>query len=180
MKQGDGQKMNLSFTVQPSNWKFLALFRNSNSSGMHDLASLIYNPPTRMTHHRKKGYQVSLRSINLVGRQRHASCTKVRYKWEGKSASQIKWSTATSGVQGGWGIYVPGGIQNLTGQGPEQLDLTSQLGPASKLIWAGAGPEDLQSLPSLHPPSESLYDFHEFCIFQIETPLMNAQTITQQ
>lgn len=64
MKQGDREKMNLTFTVQPASWKLLALFRNSNSSGMHYLASFIYDPPILMSHHHKKGCQVS-----LVGRQ---------------------------------------------------------------------------------------------------------------
>jgi len=51
MKQRDEQKMNLTFTVQPSNWKLLALFRNSESSGMFYLTSLIYDPPIVMSHH---------------------------------------------------------------------------------------------------------------------------------
>lgn len=76
MKQGDEHKINLSFNVQPWNRMLLALFRNSNSSGMHYFTSLIYNPPIFTSHHHKKGYQVSLTSTNLVGRQWHTSCTK--------------------------------------------------------------------------------------------------------
>lgn len=76
MKQGDGHKIHLPFNVQPSNWMLLALFTNSNSSGMHYFTSLIYGPPVLRSHHHRKGYQVSLTSTNLVGRQWHTSCTK--------------------------------------------------------------------------------------------------------
>lgn len=134
MKQGDGQKMNLTFTVQPSNWKLQALFRNSNSSGMHYLTSLIYDPPILMSHHHEKGYQVSQTTPTLLagnGRQAAPREFLVRYKEEEKSPSH---STATSGAQGGWGISAFEGIQNWTEQGSEQLNLRSQLDPPLKLI----------------------------------------------
>lgn len=44
-----------------------------------------------------------------------------RYKGRRKSPSHLSWFTTKSRAQGGWGISVLGGIQNLTGQGSEQL-----------------------------------------------------------
>lgn len=57
------------------------------------------------------------------------------------------------------------------GHASEQLNLTSQLDVSSKLIWAGAGPDDLPRSPLtskwLRP--------NEFCSLQTEIPFMQNQ-----
>lgn len=110
MKRGDGQKMNLIFTVKPSNWKLPAMFRNSNSSGRHYLTFLIYDPP----HNSGSSPQKGVSSIT----NRHPDCWQattqaaarefpVRYMRWGLGVRCSSWSqrpSASPEVQRVWGI----------------------------------------------------------------------------
>lgn len=73
MKQGDGQKMNLTFTVNFSNGKLPALFRNS--SEIPYLTSLIYDPPYLWVIATKRGTKSRLQTPNLLA-SNNRSCTK--------------------------------------------------------------------------------------------------------
>lgn len=146
MKQGDWQKMNLTFTVKLSNGKLPALFRNRNSWEIPNLTSLIYDPPYLWVIATKRGTKSHLANTNLTGKQQQ-KLNQGNFQWSvwsdifGVDTLHDKGDQIFTRDLRSWSYLC---FWRYPKHGSEQLYLTSQLDTALKLDCAGTGPDNLQ------------------------------------